>query len=159
MTLYFEDYELGRTFPLGTTEFTEDEIVAFGEKFDPQPFHVDKAAAEAGPLGGLIASGWHVGSAAMRAAVGNYFFVESSLPSPGLEDLKWLAPVRVGDRITYSATVTYAAPSRSKPDRGVVKTLMEGVNQDGTTVLSLLAVNIMLRRPQGMSTASMLFGR
>lgn len=143
--MYFDDYLPGTSIPLGTAMVTEEDILDFGRRWDPQPFHVDRTFAEQGPFGELIASGWHTCALAMRAMVGRYLLPESSTPSPGIDEVRWLAPVRAGDAITFTATVIEATPSRSKPDRGMVKGRIEGTNQDGTTVLTMVSLNIIRR--------------
>jgi acyl dehydratase len=144
--MYFEDYAPGRVIALGSATVSEDEILDFARRWDPQPFHVDAALAEQGPFGVLIASGWHTCALAMRAMVGSYLVPESSTPSPGIDELRWLAPVRAGDTLTFRATVVEATPSRSKPDRGMVKGRIEGINQHGEGVLSMVSLNIIRRR-------------
>ena len=104
---YWDDYEVGQKFPLGSTTFTEQEIVDFARQFDPQPFHIDAEAAKQSMYGGIIASGWHVASKMMRLFVDNYVDRRTALGSPGLDELRWLKPVRGGDTLT--GTVICAA--------------------------------------------------
>jgi acyl dehydratase len=144
---YFEDYALGTTYECGTVSLDEASIISFAKEFDPQPFHVDPVAAAAGPFGGLIASGWHTAGLVMRLLVDNYLSVEASLGAPGLDELRWPYPVRPGDTLTVRATVTESRRSLSKPDRGIVRTLVEAVNQDGRTVMRCTPVNFLLGRP------------
>jgi acyl dehydratase len=125
----------------------EASIINFAKEFDPQTFHVDPAAAAAGPFGGLIASGWHTAAATMRLIVENYLPGEASLGAAGIDELRWPNPVRPGDVLTVRATVLEARRSKSRPDRGIVKTLGEVVNQDGKPVLSLTAINFISARP------------
>ena len=132
---YFEDYVPGASYECGSVSFDQASIVTFAKEFDPQPFHVDPVAAAAGPYGGLIASGWHTASAVMRVLVENYLAAESSLGSAGLDELRWPQPVRPGDTLRVRATVVEARRSLSKPDRGIVKTLIEAVNADGQPAL------------------------
>ncbi|WNV73709.1 MaoC family dehydratase [Geodermatophilus sp. DSM 44513] len=146
---WFEDYVPGTTAEHGPLRVTEDDVVDFGRRFDPQPFHVDAQAAAAGPFGGLIASGWHTCALMMRLLADEYLSPVSSLGSPGIDELRWRAPVRPGDELTLRTTVADAVPSRSKPDRGLVRTGIELVRQDGTAVLSMTAMNLVLRRPAG----------
>lgn len=146
--MYFDDYVPGMVIPLATTTVTEDDILEFAARWDPQPFHVDKAFAEGGPFGALIASGWHTCAMAMRAMVGRYLVFDSSIVSPGIEEIRWLAPVRAGDEITFTATVVEAKPSQSKPDRGMVTGRIEGVNQGGVEVLSMTTLSIIRRKPE-----------
>ena len=146
-TRWFEDYAEGESQELGTLEVDEAEVVDFGRRFDPQPFHVDPEAAATGPYGGLIASGWHTCALMMRLLVERYLSPESSLGSPGVDELRWTLPVRPGDRLTLRSTVVEARRSRSKPDRGLVRTRVELVDQRGDVVLSLLAMNLVRARP------------
>ena len=143
---YFEDYVQGVTFGCGSVHVDEASIIAFAKEYDPQPFHVDPAVG--GPFGGLIASGWHTAAVAMRQLVDNYLSPESSLGGLGVDELRWPAPVRPGDTLQVRATVLSARRSLSKPDRGIVRTLCEAVNQDGATVLRLTAINFMRVRPE-----------
>src|SRR5258708_11651362 len=97
---YWDDYEIGAKFPLGSTSFTAEEIVAFAREFDPQSFHVDAAAARESMFDGLIASGWHITSKLMRLFVDNYIDRRTALGSPGLDQIRWLKPVRPGATLT-----------------------------------------------------------
>ena len=144
---YFEDYLLGATYECGSVGIDQASIIAFAKEFDPQPFHVDPAAAAAGPYGGLIASGWHTAALVMRLLVENYLAAESSLGSAGLDELRWPHPVRPGDTLRVRATVVESRRSVSKPDRGIVKTVVEATNTDGATVMRATAINFMLVRP------------
>ena len=146
---YFEDYALGTTCECGSVSVDEASMVAFAKEFDPQTFHVDPVAATAGPFGGLIASGWHTAALVMRLLVDNYLSAEASLGSVGLDELRWPYPVRPDDTLRVRATVVESRRSLSKPDRGIVKTMVEAVNQDGWTVMRATAINFMLVRPAG----------
>lgn len=147
MTIYFEDFTPGRVFELGTVAVTEDEIVEFATRYDPQPFHIDPAAAAATTFGGIIASGWHTCSMCMRLMVDGLLGGTVSLGSPGMEQIRWLAPVRPGDRLTARTTVEHARPSSSKPDRGTVTLLTEMENQDGAVVMTMRGMGMYGRRP------------
>jgi acyl dehydratase len=145
---YFEDYVVGDVYEYGYATVTEAEIIAFAERFDPQPIHVDAAFADRGPFGGLIASGWHTAAIAMRLVVDHYVSKIASLASPGVDELRWPAPVRPGDTLRLRTTIVETRRSESKPDRGLVRTRAELLNQDGQTVLSMLAMNLIrLRNP------------
>jgi len=144
---YFGDYALGAMYECGSVSVDQASIVAFGKEFDPQPFHVDPVAAAAGPFGGLIASGWHTAALVMRLLVENYLAAESSLGSAGLDELRWPHPVRPGDTLRVRATVAEARRSLSKPDRGIIKTVVEAVNTEGQTVMRATAINFVLVRP------------
>jgi acyl dehydratase len=144
---YFEDYEAGAVYEYGYAVVDRDELLAFGQRFDPQPIHVDPEYAAGGPFGGLIASGWHTGSIFMRLFADHYISRVASLASPGLDELRWPAPVRPGDRLRLRTTTTQTRPSRSKPDRGLVFTHGELLNGDDAVVLSLKAMNLLRVRP------------
>lgn len=143
---YFEDYQVGAVYEYGYVTLDEAEIVAFALRFDPQPMHIDPQFAAAGPFGGVIASGWHTAGVLMRMIADHYLSKVASLASPGIDELRWPAPVRPGDSLKLRATVVEARLSRSKPDRGLVRTHAELLNQDGSVVLSLVAMNLLLRR-------------
>jgi acyl dehydratase len=145
---YFEDYVTGAVYEYGYASVTQAEIIAFAERFDPQPIHVDVQFANNGPFGGLIASGWHTAAIAMRMIVDHYVSRVASLASPGVDELRWPTPVRPGDSLRLRTTIVETRRSRSKPDRGLVRTRAELLNQHDQTVLSLLAMNLIrLRNP------------
>ena len=144
--LYFEDIEPGEVYELGTRTVTETEIVAFAREWDPQPFHTDPEAAKGSVFGGLIASGWHTGSMWMRMYV-ETMLGSAARGSPGIEELRWLAPVRPGDTLSGRLTVLEATPSGTKPDRGTIRIRGEMVNQDGVTVMSMTSRGHFGRRP------------
>jgi len=137
MGLSFEDMEVGSVSECGEHTFTHDEIVQFAQQFDPQPFHIDDAAAAASPYGGLIASGWHTCSVMMGLLVRNAFAGSTSMGSPGIDDIRWLKPVRVGDTIRMTNSILDKRVSSSKPDRGIVSTEWTGINQHGETVITV----------------------
>ncbi len=147
MTLYFEDFVPGRVFELGTIDVSADEIVEFAGRYDPQPFHIDPVAAASTPFGGLIASGWHTCALFMRLLYDGILHDASSEGSPGMEELRWLAPVRPGDRLTGTVTVESASPSATKPNRGTVIQLSEMTNQDGVVVLRMRGRGLYGLRP------------
>ena len=144
--LTFEDFEPGQVYELGSTTVTEDEIVAFAREFDPQSFHLDPESAKESVFGGLIASGWHTGAMWMRLYVDSMLAGSSAQGSPGIEELRWLAPVRPGDTLTGRLAVLEATPSTRRPDRGTVRIRGEMVNQDGVTVLSMVSRGHFRRR-------------
>ena len=146
---YFEDYIEGDVFRFGSIAVAADEIVAFAKQFDPQSFHTDPEAAKQSPFGGLIASGWHTAALMMRLFADHYLTHVASLASPGIDELRWLKPVRPGDTLSIRVTVLKAAPSKSKPDRGVVTSGIEVLDQAGETVMTLTAVNFIARRTPG----------
>lgn len=139
---HFEDFVPGAVAEFGPIEIDEAEVIAFARQYDPQPIHTDTEAAAAGPFGGLIASGWHTASLVMRVLVANYLARGASLASPGIDELRWLQPVRPGDVLRVRATVVEARRSQSKPDRGLVRTRIEALNQDGRIVMSMTAMNL-----------------
>ena len=144
---YFDDYLPGATYDCGSFSVNEAEILSFAIQFDPQPFHVDPSAAARGPFGGLIASGWHTAALVMRQLVDYYLPAEASLGSPGLDEIRWPHPVRPGDTLRVRATVLEARRSQSRPDRGIMKTTIEAVNQGGQPVMHAVATNFLRVRP------------
>jgi acyl dehydratase len=137
MRVSFEDMVVGTTIEIGKHTFTREEIVEFAQKFDPQPFHLDEAAAAESPFRGLVASGWHTCSVMMGMLVRNVLADSTSMGSPGIDEIRWLKPVRVGDTITMMNVVVDKRVSESKPDRGIVSTRWEGINQHGETVITV----------------------
>jgi acyl dehydratase len=150
---YFEDYRPGLVLEFGAVPVDEAQIVDFARKYDPQPFHVDAAQAAQGPFGGLIASGWHTGSLMMRLLVEHYLSPLASLGSPGLDELRWPAPVRPGDTLSVRVTILEARRSASKPDRGLVRSLLEVLNQRREVVMSCRALNFMRCRDRPTAPA------
>jgi acyl dehydratase len=132
---YFEDYRPGEVVEFGSVTISEADIIAFGRAFDPQPFHIDPEAARASPYGGLIASAWHTGALMMRMMV-DHFVSRHSLGSPGVDELRFLAPVRPGDTLRCRLTVLEARPSATKPGRGTIKQRVEVLNQHDAVVFS-----------------------
>ena len=144
---YFEDFQIGDSSELGPVTVTEAEIVEFAERFDPQPFHVDARAAQASPFGGLIASGWHTTALFMGMFVRGVLLESASLGSPGVEEIRWTAPVRPGDTLRGRSTISDVQPSATNPRRGTVITTNEVVNQHGEVVMRLKARGFFARRP------------
>ncbi len=145
--LYFEDFHVGWELTMGPRVMGEDEIRAFATNYDPQSFHVDPEEAKHSIFGGLVASGWHTTSVCMRLIVDGYLKRSSSLGSPGVDEVRWLKPVRPGDSLTLTMTVTEVIPSRSRPDRGLVRSDWEGRNQNGEVVITLKGMGLFGRRP------------
>ncbi|MFD8222153.1 MaoC family dehydratase [Streptomyces sp. NPDC059697] len=145
---YFEDYVPGSVHEYGSITVTEEEILEFSRRFDTQSFHTDPVAAERGPFKGLIASGWHTTAVMMRLYADHYLSKVASLASPGIDELRWLQPVRPGDALSIRATVKQALASRSKPDRGLVHTLVEVLNQREEVVMTLTVMNMLRRRQE-----------
>jgi len=145
--LYLDDFEPGQTIELGSRSVTKDEIIAFAEQFDPQPFHIDESAAAETIYGGLIASGWHTVCLHMRLLVDGFLSNAASMGSPGVDEVRWFKPVRPGDVLTARGVIHEVIPSRSKPDRGILRTTYEMYNQHGEQVLSMKGVGMFGRRP------------
>ncbi|CAB1060273.1 Acyl dehydratase [Olavius sp. associated proteobacterium Delta 1] len=145
---YLEDFVEGDVHEFGPLAISEDEIVRFGKQFDPQLFHTNPEAAKETVYGGLIASGWHTCALFMRLFVEHCLPGPASLGSPGVDELRWLKPVRPGDELTLRITVHKVKPSRSKPDRGVLFSFCEMVNQDSDVVATMMAMNLIRYRGQ-----------
>jgi acyl dehydratase len=141
----FDDLHAGDRVELGTVTVTEAEILEFARAYDPQPFHVDADAAARSPYGGLIASGWHTGSLFMRLLATAFLNDTDSLGSPGMEELRWPAPVRPGDTLRGELEILETRPSASRPEVGIVRSRGTLTNADGVTVLSLVATNFLGR--------------
>lgn len=146
---YLEDFVEGAVHEFGPVTITEEEIIQFGKKFDPQFFHTDPEAAGESAYGGLIASGWHSCSLFMKLFVENYLPGPASLGSPGVDELRWLKPVRPGDELTVRITVHKVKPSRSKPDRGVLFSYCEMLNQNREVITTMMAMNLIKYRDAG----------
>ncbi len=143
---YFEDYKPGSVHEFGSVTLDRESIIRFAEQYDPQPFHVDEAAASATIFEGLIASGWQTCGLMMRMYADNYLTKVASLASPGVDELRWISPVRPGDSLSVRCTVVESRRSQSRPDRGVVHTFIEVLNQHREVVLSMKAVNMIACR-------------
>lgn len=146
MTRYFDDFSPGDRFVSKGVTFTEADIISFALRYDPQPFHIDVEAAAQSPYGGLIASGFHTLSQSFRMMLQEGVFSESSMGSPGMDELRWLAPVRPGDTLRMEGEVAEVRPSSSKPDRGILKMDYRAVNQRGETVMTLKVMHLLRRR-------------
>jgi acyl dehydratase len=144
---WFEDYVPGTSAEFGGVTVTEADILTFARQYDPQPFHTDPDAAARTPFGGLIASGWHTIALVMRVLVDHYLSRVASLGSPGIDELRWTRPVRPGDTLRVRVTVVDARRSRSKPDRGLVRTHIETLNHHDEVVMTLTAMNLLRCRP------------
>ena len=146
---YFEDYLAGAVYEFGTIAVEEAEIIAFAKRYDPQDFHTDPEAAKQTVYGGLIASGWLTAGLMMRLYSDHYLPRAASLGSPGVDELRWLKPVRPGDVLSLRVTVLETNRSRSKLDRGIVRSFIEVLNQNAEVVMSMKAVNLFLCRESG----------
>jgi acyl dehydratase len=144
-TIHFDDFAPGQVYPLGQRTLTRDEIVAFARDWDPQPFHLDQQAAAKSIYGGLIASGWHTVCVFMRLFADGLLNRSAALGSPGVDEIRWLRPVRPGDTLDARVEVLEVRPSRSKPDRGIVRLHSLIINQHQEEILSFIA-NVMFRR-------------
>jgi acyl dehydratase len=133
--LTFEDFPVGRTFDLGVKDVLESEVLEFARAYDPQPFHLDRAAAQKSILGGLSASGWHTCAMLMRMIFDAYLKDTASLGSPGLEQVRWRRPVLAGDRLTGTSRVIEARRSSSRPGLGILRIVHELKNQNDEVVI------------------------
>ncbi|WP_406440549.1 MaoC family dehydratase [Streptomyces sp. NBC_01613] len=151
---YFEDYVPGAVYVYGSVTMTEEDILRFAGEFDPQGIHIDPQAALRGPYQGLIASGWHTCAVMMRMYADHYISKVGGLASPGIDELRWVRPVRPGDSLSLRTTVRQTRVSRSRPDRGLVHTGIGVLDQRGDPVLTMTAVNFLLRRTATEGTTS-----
>jgi acyl dehydratase len=145
--LYFEDFIVGLRRELGSRSLSEDEMIGFAREYDPQPFHIDAEAAARSPFGSLIASGWQTCAVTMRILCDSFLLESASMGSPGVDEVRWTKPVRPGDTLTVFSTVLEARASRSKPDRGVIVSATEVVNQKGEVVMTMRGMTMMATRP------------
>jgi acyl dehydratase len=145
---YFEDFQVGQVHELGSYVVPREEILAFARQFDPQPFHLDEEAGRQSIYGTIIASGWHTAAICHRLLVESLLKDSASMGSPGLDELRWLLPVKPGDTLSARIEVLAVTPSRSKPDRGSLKTRMEVRNQRGEVVMTENAAVLFRRRPE-----------
>lgn len=152
ITRHWEDFKVGEVEQIGGKRVDKDEIIAFAKQYDPQPFHIDEAAAKQSMYGGLIASGWHTCAMVMRMMCDAYMLQSASVGSPGIDNLKWLKPVRPGDTISARRTTLETRASKSKPDIGIVNNLWEVFNQDGEMVMSMQGYGMFRRRNPGSPT-------
>jgi acyl dehydratase len=145
---YWEDFIVGEALALGATPpVTEEAIIAFARQYDPQYFHVDPVRARESIFGGLVASGWHTASMVMRLWVDAIVSKTVSMGSPGVEDLRWPAPVRPGDTLTSRAVVLETRPSKSRPEMGLVRWRAETSNQRNELVFTMTGTSFIGRRP------------
>jgi len=143
---YFDEFAVGDRFKTEARTLGEAEMLAFANAYDPQPFHIDPAAARASIYGGLIASGFQTLALGFRLVIDTGIFLGSSLGSPGFDEVRWLKPVRAGDTLRVEAEVVELRPSRSKPDRGILRVAYTYFNQRDETVLTVLAMHLLARR-------------
>jgi acyl dehydratase len=147
---WFEDFKPGKVTEYGARRLEEREIIEFAREWDPQRYHVDPEAAKDTPFGGLIASGWQSCGVAMRLMCDAYLNESSCVGSPGIDEIRFLHPVRPGDTLRFRATVLESRPSRSRPERGTVTFRWELLNQKDKVVLSMTGRQLYLRRPAGV---------
>jgi acyl dehydratase len=152
--LYWEDFTAGQVIDCGRRLVTAEEIKQFAAEFDPQPMHLDEEAARATPAGGLIASGWHTCAILMRMIADGFLIEAASMGAPGVDEVRWLAPVRPGDELTARGTVLATRASRSRPELGFVSMLYEVFNQAGTCVLTERCTQMLARREAAVAEAA-----
>jgi acyl dehydratase len=143
---YWEDLTPGSVRDLGTVSVSAEEIKTFARQFDPQPFHLDEAAAQRSIFGNLCASGWHTCALAMKLTVENFLHESASMGSPGLESLRWLKPVYAGDTLRLQQTVVESRPLLTRPDTGLVRSRWEMFNQNGEKVMQMEGYGMFGRR-------------
>lgn len=151
---YWEDFTEGMTMEFGPKKVERDEVITFAKAFDPQPFHLSEEAGKASLFGGLAASGWHTAAMVMRLMCDGFILDSSSLGSPGLENLKWLKPVMVGDEIRARMRVLGSRPMKSKPHVGLVHNVWEAVNQRDEVVMVIESWAMFGRREPGPPAAA-----
>lgn len=139
---YFEDYVPGTVHKFGPIKAEEREMLEFARRYDPQPFHVDPEMAQKSVFGGVIASGWFTCALVMRLYVDYYVSTVAGLGSPGIDELRWIIPVRPNDELSVRATILESRLSKSKPDRGIVNSFLEVLNQKGQVVMTMRVVNL-----------------
>ena len=147
--LYWEDFKPGAVAVYGPRLVTREEIVAFAAEFDPQPMHLDEAAASATMLGGLGASGWHTCCLLMRIIADGFILDSSSMGAPGIEELRWLKPLRPGTQIRVRATVLDTRASNSRPAMGFVKFQYEVIDDQDAVLTTMVSSMMLVRREAG----------
>jgi acyl dehydratase len=150
---YWEDFPPGWTYESGARVLSAADIVAFASDWDPQRFHVDEQAAKQTPFGGLIASGWQSCGVAMRLMCDGYLLESACVGSPGIEELRWLKPVRPGDALRLRATALESTPSQKQAGRGTTLFRWELLNQEDTVVLSMRGRQYFVRRTPAQQPA------
>lgn len=145
---FLDDLTPGQRFTSTGLTLTEAEIIDFAWRYDPQPFHLDTSAAAASPYGGLIASGFQSLAICFRLFIQSGLLTDSSLGSPGIDELRWLAPVRPGDTLHSEIEVLEVRPSKSKPDRRIARLRYQALNQRGEVVLSFIVNHLLRSRNQ-----------
>jgi acyl dehydratase len=143
---FLDDFKVGEIFLTEGITITESEIIRFAMQYDPQSFHLDVTAALKSPYKGLIASGFHALSICFRMFIQKGVISACSIGSPGIDEVRWLAPVRPGDTLRTETEVLEIKPSSSKPDRGIVRMRYAGINQRGEKVISFILNHLLLRQ-------------
>lgn len=143
---YWEDFTPGWVFETATRTLSEEDIVRFAREYDPQIYHTDAEAAKRSPFGGLIASGWQTGAVGMRLMCDGYLLESSCVGSPGIDEMRFIKPVRPGDTLRLRSSVIESAPSKKQPNRGTVLFRWEVLNQNDEVALSMLGRQMYLRR-------------
>ncbi len=144
--VYWEDFSVGQVIKLGMRAVPREEIIEFARRYDPQPFHTDEEAAKNSIYGGLIASGWHTCALMMRLLYDGLIKRAASMGSPGIDNIRWLKPVRPGDTLRAQMTIMETRASASKPDRGLIKSNWEVFNQNDELVMTMVGVGMYRRR-------------
>mgnify|MGYP000894012673 FL=1 len=144
---WFDDFAVGEQFEFGAYVVSEDEIIDFARRYDPQPFHLDHDAAKASHFGGLVASGWMTSAVLMRLLCDHFIPRQSSMGSPGVDEVRWLKPLRPGDTLRARVEVTETRASQSKPDRGVIRCRHQLLNQHDEVVMSMHGMGMYKKRP------------
>ncbi len=152
---YWEDYVTGSVHEFGSIAVEEQEVVAFGRRYDPHVFHTDPEGAKQTIYGGLIASGWLTAALMMRLYTDHYLSHVASLGSPGVDEIRWPRPVRPGDILSLRVTVLETRRSQSKPDRGLVHSFVQVLNQAGEVVMTMKGINFFLCRESPKQMAPM----
>ena len=146
--IWLDDLEIGAETYFGSTEVTREEVIAFAQRYDPQPFHLSDEAAARTHFGRLAASGWHTCAMVMGVIARHVVETEQAgLGSPGIDELRWLKPVYPGDTLRVESEILEVTPSRSKPEIGSFRTAVRVLNQDDVPVLTFTSIVLMRRRP------------
>ena len=148
-TLYWEDFAAGQTVEFGGFRVTAEDIKAFAEEFDPQPFHLDEEAAAETLLGGLAASGWHSCAMVMRMMCDGYLLEAASMGSPGIDEVRWLSPVRPGDMLRIKRTCMESRASQSRPEMGICRFSWDVFDQNETHLMTMTGTSLFERRTPG----------
>lgn len=143
---YFDDVRLGERWFSEPILVSEDAIMEFGLTYDPQPFHTDAELAKAGPFGALVASGWHLAALAMKAFASSKPYGNTPIVGMGVDELRWLSPVRAGDVIVVQREIVAKKDSISHPDKGILRTSVQLVNQEGAIAMRFIAIAQMSRK-------------